>query len=78
MRNVNAKELKKLLSSKNITSKTDSLEVAYLASRILDKKTIKSIDDLSVAEARIFYQKLRKHSYDGKKYATGLQQRLSL
>mgnify|MGYP003114882548 CR=1 FL=1 len=59
MRNVNAKELKKLLSSKNITSKTDSLEVAYLASRILDKKTIKSIDDLSVAEARIFYQKLR-------------------
>jgi len=59
MRNVNAKELKKLLSSKNITSKTDSLEVAYLASRMLDKKTIKSIDDLSVAEARIFYQKLR-------------------
>ena len=61
MRNVdgNFQEMQSLLEAKNITSKVGSPEVKYLASRILGKKTIKSINDLSVAEARLLYQRLR-------------------
>jgi len=61
MRNVdgNFQEMQSLLEAKNITSKVGSPEVKYLASRILGKKTIKSVNDLSVAEARLLYQRLR-------------------
>ena len=61
MRNVdgNFQEMQALLEAKNITSKVGSPEIKYLASRILGKKTIKSINDLSVAEARLLYQRLR-------------------
>ena len=61
MRNVdgNFQEMQSLLEAKNITSKVGSPEVKYLASRILGKKTIKSVNDLSVAESRLLYQRLR-------------------
>ena len=61
MRNVdgNFQEMQSLLEAKNITSKVGSPEVKYLASRILGKKTVKSVNDLSVAEARLLYQRLR-------------------
>ena len=61
MRNVdgNFQEMQSLLEAKNITSKVGSPEIKYLASRILGKKTIKSVNDLSVAEARLLYQRLR-------------------
>jgi len=61
MRNVDAnfQEMEQLLKAKNITSKVGSPEIKYLASRILGKKTIKSVNDLSLAESRLLYQKLR-------------------
>jgi len=61
MRNVDAnfQEMEQLLKAKNITSKVGSPEIKYLAGRILGKKTIKSVNDLSLAESRLLYQKLR-------------------
>ena len=68
MRNVDAnyQEMENLLRAKNITSEVNSPEIKYLAGRILGRKKLTSrgswsyANDLSVADARLLYEKLRQ------------------